>query len=108
MNVPYGPLAVPSGLPGVAGIFVGGCVKRGLASSFRARGHAHNERKDSHLGWICIRSKHRVYTDAMRPTRLLWHEYAHILTPGHGHDDKWREAMRYLRQPIPARYQKRR
>lgn len=107
MKVGYGPQVVPSGLPGVQGIFVGGCVERGIGSSFRHRGHAHNERKDPLRGWICIRSAYRVYTDAMQPTRLLWHEYAHILTPGHGHDDKWREAMRYLRQPIPARYQKR-
>ena len=102
MKVEYGPQAVPSGLPGVAGIFVGGCVKRGLASSFRAKGHAHNERTDPHLGWICIRSARRVWTDAGKPTRLLWHEYAHVLTPGHGHDDAWREAMRFPAARCPA------
>jgi len=88
----------------VKGIFVGGCVERGLGSSFRAMGHAHI-RGDPLAGWICIRSSKRLLTAAGAPSRLLWHEYLHILT-NHGHDDVWRSAMREHHQPIPRRYQK--
>lgn len=110
-------LLPPDGWSEVAGIFVGGCVDRGEGSSFRARAHAHNYRAAPNYGWICVRSEKRLGVwlpmsggaadgAVTKPSRLLWHEYAHILTPQHGHDDAWRETMRRLGQPIPARYQK--
>lgn len=105
--------------PEVAGIFVGGCVERGEGSSFRARAHAHIGANFPCSRWICVRSWRRVgeylefITDVdgwdgevTKPSRLLWHEYAHILSDS-GHDDKWRAVMRSLGQPIPARYKKR-
>lgn len=115
---------VPESMPEVAGIFIGGCVERGVGSSFRARAHAHNSKQntrnfDVYFGWICIRSLARLgqhhavaQNDGStlividKPSRLLMHEYAHILCEGHGHDDKWRRTMKRLGQPIPKQYQK--
>ena len=99
----------------VTGIFVGGCIKRGEGSSFRAKAHAHNQKNTSHYGWICVRSLKRIgdyvsnddgSLSVVKPSRVLWHEYAHILTPNHGHDDVWRAKMKELKQPLAKQYHK--
>lgn len=104
----YGPQYPPECMPEIVGIFVGGCVYRGVGSRFRSMAHAHNHPGHEFTGWVCILSPRRLLnTRGDAPSRLMWHEYAHILTPGHGHDDKWRAVMRSLGQPIPTRYKTR-
>lgn len=113
----YGLRPCPFDWPEVKGVFIGGCVKRGVGSRYRHQAHAHNYSAYPDFGHICLLSHRRLfaatrdpltglwsYTD--RPSRLMWHEYAHILTPNHGHDDVWRAKMRELGQPIPRRYKK--
>ena len=110
----YGPRPCPFGWPEVVGLYIGGCIETD-GGRFRAQAHAHTD--GDWPGWICVLSHRRIYgttrnpttgkwepTD--RPSRLMWHEYAHVLT-GHGHDDVWRAKMRELGQPIPSQYKKR-
>lgn len=98
-----------SQFPEVKGVFVGGCVERGEGSSFRRKAHAHNDKRnnDSYFGWVCFRSWRRVGTYTMnasslfdgeitKPSMLMKHEAAHILTPNHGHDDVWRKKVREI------------
>lgn len=92
-------------------IFIGGCIERGIGSSFRHTAHAHNSTHygklkviDPDFGTICFRSIKRIgryktieYEDGsitikiIKPSQTLLHEIAHILTPNHGHDKKWLE-----------------
>ncbi len=104
-----GPQPVPDDMPGVVGIFVGGCVKTGPGIiDPRHTGarviNAHAHTRDEFRGWICYRSP-EVYRSP-RYERTRWHEYAHLLS-GEGHTEKWRQAMRLLGQPIPDRYARR-
>ena len=70
--------------PEVRGVFVGGCVKRGEGSRFRAKAHSHIGSGHLYSGWICFLSWRRLVDQP-----LVLHELAHILTGG-GHDDAWR------------------
>ena len=81
---------------GFKGVFYNGCIERGEGSSFRRKAHAHNEKNDRYFGWICFRSKKRIFTKTGTPSMLLKHELAHILTPNHWHDDSWRKKVREL------------
>jgi hypothetical protein len=111
----YGPRPCPFDWPEVTGVHVGGCIDNN--HRFRRQAHAHNDKADPHHGWICVLSHRRLFASRRdsetgiwypteAPSRLMWHEYAHILTPGHGHDDAWRAKMRELGQSLPARYRK--
>lgn len=111
----------PSFMKEVKGIFYDGCVERGAGSSFRAQAHAHNSTTDKYFGWICVRGSNSKtlsrklgvivqnsngQMEIIKPSQTLIHEYAHILTPDHWHDDAWRQKMRELGQPIGQQYQK--
>jgi len=70
---------------GYKGVFVGGCIRRGDGSSFRAKAHAHCYKRDKLFGWICVRSAKRLYARPGQPSNLMWHEMSHIITKdGHG------------------------
>lgn len=92
-------------------IFIGGCVERGVGSSFRHQAHAHNDKTDPHFGTLCFRSIKRIgkyHTIANdngtvtividKSSRLLLHEYAHILAPNQWHnktfDRRYRELLK--------------
>jgi hypothetical protein len=53
-----------------------------------------------HLGWICVRSEKRLYTPDGRPSNLMKHELAHIIT-GLGHNQVWANKLRELGGTIP-------
>jgi hypothetical protein len=47
---------------GYKDVFVGGCIRRGDDSSFRAKARGHCYKKYKLFGWPCIRSTKRLYT----------------------------------------------
>lgn len=116
-------IAPPTDWHEVKGISAGVCVADG--KKFSRRAHAHSVRADTHFGWICVLAdptgslsktrygilapmSGRDEAQVIKPSRLLWHEYAHILTPGHWHDDAWRRKMKELGQPLGVRYNEQR
>ncbi len=76
--------------PQLKGIFLGGCVARGVGSSFRATAHAHTGWPSAYHGWICIRKPERLHEHS-----LLMHELAHLVT-GEGHTDAFRDKAKQL------------
>lgn len=99
----YGFNRVPDEMPEIEGLFIGGCVQRGVGSSFRRQAHAHNHPDDETYGWVCVRSPKRVLTPSGKPSALMYHEYAHILTPKQGHTIKWAKTLANLGHPAEAR-----
>lgn len=100
----YGERPCPFPWPEVAGLYIGGCIET-KGGRFRRQAHAHNHRTDPNFGWICVLSHRRVFgqsrtngiwTPTDRPSQLMLHEYAHILTPNHGHDHHWMLAAHQL------------
>lgn len=90
-------------------VFIGGCVDDGVGSSFRRKAHAHNSTRDFNFGWLCFRSirrigqYHQVANDDNtitiiidKPSRLLLHEYAHILAPNQWHNNTFNRRYKEL------------
>ena len=80
----------------VKGVFLGGCIIRGDGSGFKFRAMAHAHRRGDYPGWICVRSKKRLFmSDGIRPSNVMLHELAHILSDC-GHTDKFRRMLKKL------------
>lgn len=81
----------------VKGVYVGGCVCRGVGSSFRAKAHAHFN--GAYAGWLCFRR-----ADRLECRELVIHELAHLVC-GQGHTDLWRDTVLRLGgtlDPVPG------
>lgn len=81
------------------GVFVEGCVERGDGSSFRRKAHSHPDHPrwtHDHPGWICVRSRKRLYQPNGKPTLLMWHELSHLFVPDEYHGPYWKKTMRTL------------
>lgn len=99
-----GPRSAPADMPGVVGIFLGGCVERGVGRisdrPLICQESAHAHINGPYVGWVCF----QMPSD-LNNKHLRMHELAHILT-GQGHTDAWRRKMIELGQTIPERYKK--
>jgi hypothetical protein len=102
---------LPAGFEKCTRLFIGGCVKRGVGSSFRHKADAHCYKADKLFGTLCFRSikrlgeYHTVANDdgtvtiiIDKPSRLVLHEYAHLLAPNQPHnktfDRRYRELLK--------------
>lgn len=101
--------------PLCVGVFVGGCISTGSGVSLGAQAHAHNDPDDSRFGWICFMGCLRVWIGGRRafkdpslpkrPSRVFWHEYAHLMVPGDfDHGRRWITVMESLGQPVQRQY----
>lgn len=98
-------------------VFVGGCVERGVGSAFRHLAHAHNSTKypDPNFGCLCFRSikrigqyriismnDGRVQIIVDKPSRLMLHEFAHLLALNQGHNPtfyrRYKELLKLYRE----------
>ena len=90
---------LPGGFSLCRRLFIGGCIERGVGSSFRHKAHAHCFTKYPNFGVLCFRKIERVGKYHLianndgsitviidRPSCLLLHEYAHLLAPNQAHN----------------------
>lgn len=89
------------------GVHVGGCVagrRWPKQSDWDIEAHAHNADHDAWFGWICVASERSLFTASRRPTRVMAHEYAHLLAPNSRHGAAWQEAVTELGYPSEAEW----
>jgi hypothetical protein len=112
---PYGPyngadcgeVPVPDDMPGVRGVFLGGCVANGIGTRLgngrrpHHRAHAHLGKEDPFHGWVCFQNP-----EFLQIPQLRAHELAHVTTD-QGHTAAWRAEMTRQGQEIPPRYLRR-
>src|SRR5687768_9649800 len=73
-----GEVPVPQDMPGVKGVFLGGCISRGLgrlSEKKNGKAYAHAHIKGDHKGWVCFQLPEYLENEYIR-----MHELAHILT----------------------------
>jgi hypothetical protein len=89
------------------GVVVGGCRLRGESydrfSKRSINAHAHNHARDPAYGWICVAEERFAVTASGNLSRVLLHEYAHLLTPNRRHGRQWQNAVTTLGWPSEAR-----
>lgn len=91
----------------VEGIAIGGCIdafgtsRQGM---FRRSAHAHTHARSPNRGWLCFRSakRERVIGRSGRPTRLFWHEWAHIAA-NDGHTARFVQLLHDVGQHAEAK-----
>lgn len=105
---------LPPGFDKCKQLFIGGCIERGVGSSFRHKAHAHSFKPCPHFGVLCFRSIKRIGQYHIianndnsitvvidKPSRLLLHEYAHLLAPNQWHNKtferRYKELLKRLR-----------
>ena len=91
----------------VAGVSLGGCCDAfgtDRVGAMRPEAHAHVSAKSAMRGWICVKSgkPEKVRTASGRPTAMLIHEVAHIVTWA-GHTVAWIKAVTTLGAPAEGR-----
>ena len=80
------------------GVMVGSCIDERVAWGIwvDAGAHAHNEKGSDWEGWICVMRPEDVLTPTGKPSKMLLHEYAHLLVPNEGHSRKWKREVTKL------------
>lgn len=80
----------------IKGFYIGKtCLFDGHKIKERAHAHIPSDKGGRCVGWICIRDGQYLWTINNKPSMLLLHEVAHILSDS-GHNKKWRETYHKL------------
>lgn len=84
------------------GVHVGGCVEMDNDEVYKQldiEAHAHTRMGPNSRwkGWICVIRPSNVFTKTGRPSRLLLHEYGHLICGNReGHGPAWRRVVTEL------------
>ncbi len=82
------------------GVHLGGCVEMGpeeVHKQVHLAGHAHTNRGCRWRGWICIIDPAEAFTRLGNPSRLVLHEYAHLICgDAVGHGATWKRVVAEL------------
>lgn len=88
-----------------------GCVERGIGSNIRRSAHAHNQKSSSNFKWLCFKSckpsvlgeiqqtqmGDKIIIKIIKSSKLLRHEYAHLLAPNQYHNNTFKRRENELK-----------